>query len=201
MKSILISGLLLCIVGSINFIAGQDRKREEKISTQKTDATSTKDQIEVMTDRFTQKTTLVLKPQILLDKSDYFVTLAIKTQVGKSDGLYSMVYIASQAKTPQDFGGSEAAFLVNDESLTFDTDLEGDRPILLEAKYYIEKDNMPRKKAYIGHLFEPQFKKFSEAEKIEMKLGAFETKFGQTAVANLREYARLVLEQSNNIGK
>jgi len=200
MKYILVSGLLLCIVGSISFVAGQDRKREEKISTQKAEAASTKDQIEVISDRFTRETTLALKPQILLDKPDHFVTLAIKTKVGKSHDLYSMVYIASQAKAPQDFGGSETAFLINDEPLTFDTDLEGDRPILLEAKYYIEKDNMPRKKAYIGHLFEPQFKKFSEAEKIEMKLGAFETQFSQTVIANLREYARLVLEQYK-IGK
>src|SRR5262245_26499982 len=136
MKSVLVCGLLFCLVGSISFIAGQDRKREEKTSTQKTDAVSTKDQIEVMTDRFTQKTTLVLKPQILLDKPDHFVTLAIKTQVGDPQlKVYSTVYIASQAKAPPDFGGREAAFLVNDEPLTFETGLEGDRPILLEAKY------------------------------------------------------------------
>jgi hypothetical protein len=201
MKSVLVCGLLFCLIGSISFVAGQDRKREEKNSTQKTDATSTKDQIEVMTDRFTQKTTLVLKPQILLDKPDHFVTLAIKTKVSKSDDLYSMAYITSQAKAPQDLGGGEAGFLVNNEPLSFNTDLEGDFPLLLEAKYYIEKGNMPRKKAYIGHPSESQFKKFSEAETIEMKLGAFETKFSQTAVGNLREYARLVLEQSNNIGK
>jgi hypothetical protein len=207
MKSIFVIGLLLCIVGSISFVVGQGRKREEKISTQKPDATSPKDQIEVMTDRFTREATLVLKPQILLDKPDHFVTLAIKTEVGKSDdpqlkvSLFSKVYIASQAKAPQDFGDIKAAFLVNDEPLTVKISMEGDYPILLEAKYYIEKGNMPLKRTYSGLLFEPQFKKFNEAEKIEMKFGAFETKFGQTVIANLREYARLVLKQLNEIGK
>ena len=206
MKSILAIGLLVCIVGSIIPVAAQERGREKKSATQTNDAMSTNDQIEVKVDRFSNTTTLILKPQILIDKPDHFMTLGIKTEIGKSDdpqrkvSLYSFVHVDSQSKVPLDYGDDELRFLVGDKPLDIKTENFSEYPSV-EAKYYIEKNNLTRKRSYMAFLFEPSFERFSKAENVEMRLGPFETKLSQQVTASLREYAKRVLEQYNKIGK
>jgi len=69
-------GLLLFIAGFAFFVAGQERRREEKGNAQASDGKSLAagDQIEVKVDRFSNTTTLILKPQILIEKPDHFMT-------------------------------------------------------------------------------------------------------------------------------
>lgn len=54
---------------------------------------------------------------------------------------------------------------------------------------------------YMAFVFEPSFERFSKAEKIELRLGPFEMKLSQQVTANLREYAKQVLEQRNKLSK
>jgi hypothetical protein len=207
MKSILISGLVFCLIGLTTLVVGQDPKREEKGVAQTEESKSKNNQIDVKTDRFSNKTTLVLKPQALIDKPDHYVTLTINTEVGKSDdplqkvSLFSLVHVASQAKIPPDFGDSELHFLVDDKPLNIQYNTISDYPMSLDAKYYIEKNNLPRKRTYSYFVFEPAFTSLSKAENIEMRLGPFELKLSQQATTNLREYAKQVLEQCNKISK
>ena len=201
MKSILVSILLVCFVSSITFIAGQERRREDNGAARTGEDKLTNDQIDVNTDRFSQKATLVLKPQVLIDKPDHFVTLVIKTQVGKSEdrrlevSSYSMLHVASQARVPPDFGDNKLHFLVDDKPLNIEYSTISDIPMSLEAKYHIEKDNLPRKVTYSYYVNDPSFDSLSKAENIEMKLGPFELKLSNSATANLREYGKQVLAQ------
>ena len=205
MRPILVCVLLLVIAGSIFLVAAEEYQRERKGTAQISDAKSTNDQIEVKVDRFSNTTTLILKPQILIDKPDHFMTLGIKTEVGKSDdpqrkaSLYSFVHIDSQSKSPLDYGDQELRFLVDDKPLDIKTENFSEYPSI-EAKYYIEKNNLSRKRSYMAFVFEPSFERFGKAEKIEMRLGPFEMKLNQQVMANLREYAKQVLEH-NKISK
>ncbi len=201
MKSILVSIILVCFVGSITFIAGQERKREDNGAVRAEEGKSTNDQIDVKTDRFSQKATLVLTPQVLIDKPDHFVTLTIQTEVGKSDNprrevsSYSQLHVASQARVPPDFGDSELHILVEDKPLNIKYDTISDYPMSMDAKYYIEKTNLPRKRTYSYYVYDPSFDSLSKAENIEMRLGPFEMKLSNSVIANLREYGKQVLAQ------
>jgi len=201
MKSILVSIILVCFVGPITFNEGQERRREDNGAARTEEGKSTNDQIDVNTDRFSKKTTLVLKPQIMIDKPDHFVTLTIKTQVGKSDdprlevSSYSMLHVASQARVPPDFGDNKLYFLVDDKPLDIEYSTISDIPDSLDAKYYIEKGNLPRKRTFSYYVYDPSFANLSKAENIEMKLGPFELKLSNSVTANLREYGKQVLAQ------
>jgi hypothetical protein len=204
MKSIL-SGPLFCLIGLVPLVAGHDPGREDKVAVQTEGGASKNNQIEVKTDRFSNKTTLVLKPQPLIDKPDHFVTLIINTEVMKSDdpllkvSLYSMVHVASQARVPPDFGDSELHFLVDDKPLDIKYNTISDYPMPLESKYYIEKHNLRFKRTYSYFAFDSAYESLSKAENIEMRLGPFELKLNQQVTANLREYARQVLEARNKL--
>ena len=82
MRPILVCALLFFIAGSIFFVAGQERRREEKAEPgyrcQVND-----DQIEVKTDRFSGVTTVKLKPQVILDKPDHRLTISFETKLGE----------------------------------------------------------------------------------------------------------------------
>jgi len=187
----------LFIIGSIIVVSGH--ARQERAASQ-----ASNDQIEVTTDRFSKKTTLVLKPQALIDKPDHFVTLTIKTELEKADNprekasMFSRLYLFSQAKVPPDFGTSGPRFLANDKPLTIESGTIETYPTSLESKYYIIK-NLRIKRAYTYLVFEPSFKDLSKADTVEMKLGSFELKLSQPITANLREYAKQVLEQQSKI--
>jgi hypothetical protein len=203
MKAILIRGLLVCLIGLIIPVVGLDQQREAKAQSNENKVKN--DQIDVKTDRFSNKTTLVLKPQALIEKPDHFVTLTIKTEVGKSDdlrekvSLFSELHVASQAKSPPDFGDSELHFLVNDKPLDITYNTIGDYPLSLESKYYIEKNNLRIKRTYTYFVSDAAFTSLSKAENIEMRLGPFELKLSQQVTTNLREYAKQVLEQRGKI--
>lgn len=98
-------------------------------------------QIDAKFDRFSSKATLALKPQIIREKPDHFMTLTIKTQVSKSDrpglkvSLFSKLYVVSQVMTPPDFGDNELHFLVDNKPLEISYLTLGDIPFDLESKY------------------------------------------------------------------
>ena len=59
MKAILMCGLLFFTIGSIFFVSGQERQREEKGGSQVADAKQANDQIEIKEDRFSGVTTVI----------------------------------------------------------------------------------------------------------------------------------------------
>jgi hypothetical protein len=188
----------LFIIGAIIGVSGYER--QAKATTQ-----TSNDQIEVTTDRFSKKTTLVLKPQSFIDKPDHFVTLTIKTELEKSTdprekvSTLSSLYLFSQAKVPPDFGNSELNFLANGQPLNIKSNMIEDYPTSLASKYYTIKNNLRIKRAYTCFVFDPSFTDLSKAESVEMKLGSFELKLSQSITANLREYAKQVIEHQSKI--
>src|SRR5215813_10187349 len=124
MRSILGFGLLFCIIGSITFVAAQEGGRGDKGAAQVADAKSTNDQIEVKTDRFSNVTTVMLKPQVILDKPDHYLTMEIKAKLGEKKFLDSeremvnaFVSFVSQSKEPVNFGDRQLHFMVDAETL------------------------------------------------------------------------------------
>jgi hypothetical protein len=127
MKSIPITGLLFCLAILTIHATGQGRGRGEKATPQGADksaANSTNDQIEVKTDQFSNVTTVTLKPQVILDKPDHVITMAIETNLGekKSSALQremveARVKFESQSKGLVDFGDEELYFIINGKPL------------------------------------------------------------------------------------
>ena len=83
MKSILVTGSLFCLAVLVIHATGQDRGRGENATPHGADkgaASSTSDQIEVKTDRFSNVTTVTLKPQAIINKHDHVVTMGIESR-------------------------------------------------------------------------------------------------------------------------
>jgi hypothetical protein len=200
MRWILVFGSLFCIIGSITFVAGQERRREDKDAAQVADAKSTNDQIEVKTDRFSNVTTVVLKPQVILDKPDHYLTMEIKAKLGEkkfSDSEREMVNafvsFVSQSKEPVNFGDRQLHFMIDGETLnlaktSFSVIPYADRYGKLKPGFKISES--------FTSLFDRRaLEKFSKANRIEMRLGSLEPALSQSLIANLREYANQVLAQ------
>lgn len=200
MKSILVSGLLLCLVGSIALVAAQERRREDKSVAQGADDTkSTNDQIEVKTDRFSNVTTVTLKPQVILDKRDHKLTIEIETKLGEKgkfefekDDVKAEVWFRSQATDLVRFGDQELHFLIDDSPLNLgramgDIDTSVDKSKL--------KPGFRSSQSFVSIFSRPDLERFSKARRIEMRLGSVELTFDRSAVANIREYVNQVLAQ------
>jgi len=200
MRSILVFGLLFCIIGSITFVAGQEGEHGDKGAAQVADAKSTNDQIEVKTDRFSNVTTVVLKPQVVLDKPDHYLTMEIKVKLGEkkfSDSEREMVKafvsVESQSKGPVNFGDRQLHFMVDGETLnlaktSFSVNPYADKYGKLKPGFKISES--------FNSLFDRRaLEQFSKANRIEMRLGSIEPTLSQSVVANLREYANQVLAQ------
>src|SRR5262245_49614013 len=89
MRQILVCALMFVIANSIFFVVGKERQREENGGTQITDSGQANDQIEIKEDRFSGVTTVLLKPQVILDKPDHQLTIEIKTKLGEKGQLDS----------------------------------------------------------------------------------------------------------------
>ena len=203
MKSILVTGLLFCLAISTIPVTGQDRGREEKGAPQRADkgaTNSTNDQIEVKTDRFSNETTVTLKPQAILDTPDHLITMEIKTKLGEKkfndfekEMVEAYVDIESQSKAPVDFGDQELHFIINGQPLNlgetnFKTDPYASRTGKLKPDFRIRE--------YGVQIFDrPALERLSKANRIEMRLGSIEPKLSNQLIATLREYAVHVLAQ------
>jgi hypothetical protein len=200
MKAILVCGLLFFTTGSIFFVSGQERQREEKGAAQTSDAAkSTSDQIEVKTDRFSGVTTVKLKPQVILDKPDHQMTIDIETKLGEKgqldfekDDVKAEVWFRSQSKDPVDFGDQELHFLIDDKPLDLGKTPGG-------ANAYMDKSTLKpsfrSSKSFVSIFARSDLEQFAKAKRIEMRLGSIELTLGQPEVAILREYANQVLAQ------
>lgn len=199
----LFTGLLFCITGSIIHVAGQQRGREDKASSQSPGtgiANSTNDQIEVKNDRFSNVTTVTLKPQVILDTPDHVITMEIETKLGEKkfsdyekESVEAYIDINSQSKGPVNFGDKELHFIINGTPLKLgEVDLSVNA---YAAKYGNIKPGFKISKSGVKLLNRNALEQFSKAKRIEMRLGLIEPTLSDPLITNLREYAIQVLAQ------
>ena len=203
MKSILVAGLMFCLAIPAFHATGQERAREDKSAPQSPDnskAGSTDNPIEVKTDRFSNVTTVTLKPQVIFEKPDHFITVEIKIKLGEKKSsdfekeiVQAYVTFESQSKGLVDFGDEELIFLINGQALNlgkseFTTIPNASRSGKLKPDFRLLKFS-------VKILDRPNLDRFSKANRIEMRLGSIETTLSNQLVATLREYATQVLAQ------
>jgi hypothetical protein len=203
MKFILVAGLMVCLMIPVFHATGHGRVRAAKSAPQspgdgKTGPTD--NPIEVKTDRFSNVTTVTLKPQVIFEKSDHFITIEINTKLGEkkfSDLEREMVqaYVAfeSQSKGLVDFGDEELHFIINGQSLNLGK--SEFKTIPYASRSGKLKPDFKLLELSANILDRPNLEQFSKANHIEMRLGPIETTLSNQLVANLREYANQVLTQ------
>jgi hypothetical protein len=139
-------------------------------------------QVEVETDRFSGKTTVKLKPQVLLDTPEHKLTMVIQNHdefVGIRFDSISKDYII--------FGDRELWFIVDGKSMRIDTASEASVPFATE-----NKDEQGRRPwtTLISSLSLAQAEAIVSGNEVEMRLGTVELTWGEAVLANMREYVR-----------
>jgi hypothetical protein len=191
----LVTGLLFCLAISTIHALSQDRGRGEKGA-----ASSTSDQIEVKTDRFSNVTTVTLKPMLILDKPDHIITMEIEAKLGEEkdtesekENIYAYIKFESQTTAPVDFGDEELHFIVNGEllnvgELNFKVTPYASRYGKLKPGFKISESG--------GTILDREdLERFIKANRIEMRIGSIEPQLSKALVATLREYAIQTLAQ------
>jgi hypothetical protein len=202
-KSILATGLLFCLAISTLHATGQERARDDRSTLQGVDNSktgSTDNPIEMKTDRFSNVTTVTLKPQMVLDKPDHIITMGIGTKLGEKKSydweremVQAYATLESQSKQPVDFGDEEVHFIINGQTLSL-----GNVDLKVDPYPSIGGNLKPgfRVRRFAVLLFDRRaLEQFSKANRIEMRLGPIETTLNNTLVATLREYATRTLAQ------
>lgn len=203
MKSILVAGLMFCLAIPAFHATGQERAREDKFAPQSSDnskAGSTDNPIEVKTDRFSNVTTVTLKPQVIFEKPDHLITIEINTKLGEKKSydweremVQAFATLESQSKGPVDFGDGEIHYIINGQALNvgkadFDVDPYPSIGGKLKPGFRIRE--------FTVLLFDRRaLEQFSKANRIEMRLGPIETALSNALVATLHEYATRTLTQ------
>jgi hypothetical protein len=195
-----VCALMFVIASSSFFVIGKERQREEKGGAQASDSRQENDQVEVKTDRFSGVTTVVLKPQVILDKPDHQLTIEIKTKLGEKgqlnfekDDVKSEVWFCSLYKGSVNFGDQELHFMIDGKPLNL-----GEMP---EGTAEATDENMRRqrgftiKKSFVAIFDRRAFEQFSKATRVEMRFGPIELMLNPSAVSSLRDYANQVLTQ------
>jgi hypothetical protein len=191
---------MFAIASSIFFVVGKERQREEKDMAQATDSRQTNDQIEIKEDRFSGVTTVLLKPQVILDKPDHQLTIEIKTKLGEKgqldfekDDVTAEVWFRSLYKGSVNFGDQELHFIIDGKPLNL-----GEMP---EGTAEATDENMRRqrgftiKKSFVSIFDRRAVEQFSKATRVEMRFGPIELALDQSTVSVLRDYANQVLAQ------
>lgn len=201
MKSIFVTGLLLCLTIPSLHATGQERARDDKSTLQSPDegkTSSTNDQIEVRTNRFNNVTTVTLKPQALVDKPEVFLAMEIETKLGERgrdrELVIAFVKLELQSKKPMFPGSEELNFLVDGQPLS-----AGKAKFALDGLADITGALKPgfryREHAHSLAFDRRALEQFSQANRIELQVGPIETTLNNVMVATLREYANQVLAQ------
>ena len=139
-------------------------------------------QVEVKTDRFSGKTTVKLKPQVLIDTPEHRLTMVIENH---DEHLGIRFYSASREYI--NYGDRELWFLVDGKRMRIDTASESSAPLAAEDED--EKGRTPRM-TLISGMSLPQAEEIVAGNKIEMRLGTVELTWSQQVLANMREYVR-----------
>jgi hypothetical protein len=139
-------------------------------------------QVEVETDRFSGKTTVKLKTQVLIDAPEHKLTMALQNHdefIGMRFDSISKDYII--------FGDRELWFIVDGKSTRIDTASEASIPFAAE-----NKDEQGRRPwtTLISSMSLAQAEAIVSGGEVEMRLGTVELTWSQSVLANMREYVR-----------
>jgi hypothetical protein len=139
-------------------------------------------QVVVETDRFSGKTTVKLKPQVLLDTPEHKLVMVIDGQ-----GDFFGIRFESISKDYIIFGDQELWFIVDGKRMRIDTASESKAPSKLEEED--EKGRTPWT-TLISSMSLMQAEAIVSGKKVEMRLGTVELTWSQPVLANMREYVR-----------
>jgi len=139
-------------------------------------------QVEVETDRFSGKTSVKLKPQVLIDTPEHKLIMAIDGQ-----GDFFGIRFDSISKDYIIFGDRELWFIVDGKRMRIDTATESAVPLIVKDKD--EQGRRPRT-TLISSMSLAQAEEIFAGNKVEMRLGTVELIWSQPALANMREYVR-----------
>jgi hypothetical protein len=139
-------------------------------------------QVEVETDRFSGKTTVKLKPQILLDTPEHKLIMVIDGQ-----GDFFGIRFDSISRDYIIFGDRELWFIVDGKRMRIDTASESAAPLIVK-----DKDEQGRRPhtTLISSMSLAQAEEIVAGKKVEMRLGTVEMTWSQPVLANMREYVR-----------
>ncbi len=195
-----------CVACSLLTISVGQEKESRKVSLQRAAQTnsntsqsggsqsgdrSERSQIEVNKDRFSGATTVKLKPQLILDKPDHQLTMAVeaklegKKQIGIFQGDETVrATFTSQSKMGINLGDRELHFLVDGEqvkigrvgSTTANASSAPAKPELRVGRYLISV--MPLDK--LRHI--------AEGRNVEMRLGTIQVTLDAKLLSNLRAF-------------
>ena len=139
-------------------------------------------QVEVETDRFSGKTSVKLKPQVLIDTPEHKLIMAIDGQ-----GDFFGIRFDSISKDYIIFGDRELWFIVDGKRMRIDTATESAVPLIVKDKD--EQGRRPRT-TLISSMSLAQAEAIVAGKKVEMRLGIVELTWSQPVLANMREYVR-----------
>lgn len=139
-------------------------------------------QVEVETDRFSGKTAVRLKQQILLDTPEHKLIMALDGQ----DAVFGIRF-ESISRNYIIFGDRELWFIVDGKRMRIDTASESSAPIVVG-----DKDEQGRRPhaTLISSMSLAQAEEIVAGNKVEMRLGTVELTWNQPALANMREYVQ-----------
>jgi hypothetical protein len=204
MRALFVCVLLLSISGSILFVSGREQGQGEKGKAQASESKATNDQIEVKEDRFSGVTIVKLKPQVILDKTDYRLTIDIETKLGEKksydwqkDEIKAIVSFEAQSKSPTQYGDRELHFLTDGKPLNLgkvdiEVDPHADRTNKLQSGFKIRE-------TFLKIISRPGLEQFSKANRIEMRLGSIEPALSPSVMLAMRKYADRVLTLQKNV--
>jgi hypothetical protein len=158
------------------------------------------DQVEVKTDRFSEATTIKLKPQTILDTPDQLITMSLEAKFGDKKirsemdqaaeimGEGATIRFKSQTKKPSDFGDRELHFIVDGKQVKVGessgriSQFPADDPDLKPGFKIIE--------SFVNTLDAAQLKQIAGGNRVEMRLGKFEFALNAAVLGNVREFVR-----------
>lgn len=139
-------------------------------------------QVEVETDKFSGKTTVRLKPQVLLDTPEHKLVMVVQNH-----DEFLGIRFESISRTYIKYGDQELWFIVDGKRIRIDTASESSAPFV--AKDADEQGRTPWT-TLISSMNLAQAEEIVAGNKVEMRLGSVELTWSQPALANLREYVR-----------
>jgi hypothetical protein len=147
-----------------------------------------KSQIEVKADRFSGKSTVTLKPQVLLDTPKHKLTMRL-------DSLddFAGVTFESSSEEYIDFGDKQLHFLVDGKRMFIDTASQQNTPFSQQKQ---DEKGRTDYTALMSSLGIAQLEEIVAGKKVEMRLGTVELTLSQPALANLREYVRVFADHA-----
>ena len=159
---------------------------------------SQSDQVEVKTDRFSGVTTVTLKPQLILDAQDHFITMSLVAKFGDkkirnevdqvaellAEG--ALVRFESQSKVATDFGDQELHFIIDGQRLNIGE--SAGRVSGFSARDPRLKLDFKILKVFVNSLNTSQLKQVAGGSRVEMRLGKYEFVLSTKMLGTLREF-------------